>query len=287
MMPQLDFAVRPQHDTKRSLILSHLAHLEDEHPSGSLVDALCGLSRDPPVQAAIAQSELQLDDVSYYLNVIDRIYDPEYLPSDQEILRCQNSSGITETMLQIGGLTYRLLDVRGTGSMRKWLPCFADVSALVFVAPIDQYDETLPHDPDIVSASLLLIPGAFAYSDPEPPAGCSHALRRHVQLALVCQQAGHPPPRRHRRVRGEAAASSARRPFPRLHRRPRLRRRMRLHIEAFCVLEQVLADETDLCTLHVCEGHATDQMSVVHPTFDERVLNEIHSHPIQDTGHNS
>jgi guanine nucleotide-binding protein subunit alpha len=58
-----------------------------------------------------------------YFDSILRIGQPNYMPSDQDILRSRvKSTGITETTFAIGDLTYRMLDVGGQRSERKkWL----------------------------------------------------------------------------------------------------------------------------------------------------------------------
>jgi guanine nucleotide-binding protein G(i) subunit alpha len=155
-MSQLDLGIQPQNDTRRSLVRSHPPYLEDNHLPDDLGDALRGLWADPGVQAVISRPELHLDeDAAYYLGAIGRVRGPKYLPSDQDIVQCQKSTGVAEMILRAGALTYRLFDVRGNGSMRKWLPCFENVTALLFVVSIDQYDEALPDESDIASISLL------------------------------------------------------------------------------------------------------------------------------------
>ena len=87
-----------------------------------------------------------------YFNAIDRMADPNYLPTDQDILRSRvKTTGITETMFRVGELTYRLFDVGGQRSERKkWIHCFENVTALVFLVSLSEYDQMLYEDESVV-----------------------------------------------------------------------------------------------------------------------------------------
>ena len=98
---------------------------------------------------------------------LDRLFAPDYVPTDQDILRCRiKTTGITETEFQVGPLTYRyvvmlqllalirnysMFDVGGQRSERKkWIHCFEDVTALLFLVAISGYDQVLVEDRDTV-----------------------------------------------------------------------------------------------------------------------------------------
>jgi guanine nucleotide-binding protein G(i) subunit alpha len=76
---------------------------------------------------------------------------PNYLPNDQDILRSRvKTTGITETMFSVGELTYRLFDVGGQRSERKkWIHCFENVTALVFLVALSEYDQMLYEDESV------------------------------------------------------------------------------------------------------------------------------------------
>lgn len=76
---------------------------------------------------------------------------PGYLPNDQDILRSRvKTTGITETMFRVGELTYRLFDVGGQRSERKkWIHCFENVTALVFLVALSEYDQMLYEDESV------------------------------------------------------------------------------------------------------------------------------------------
>ena len=57
------------------------------------------------------------------------------------------TTGIIETTFRYKDLTYRLFDVGGQRSeRRKWIECFDDVTAVIFVASLSGYDLKLFED---------------------------------------------------------------------------------------------------------------------------------------------
>ncbi len=90
---------------------------------------------------------LDADSSSYYSN-IDRLFAPNYLPSDQDVLRSRlRTTGITETLFELGQLNYHMFDVGGQRSERKkWVHCFEGVHCLMFVAALSGYDQCLVED---------------------------------------------------------------------------------------------------------------------------------------------
>jgi hypothetical protein len=93
------------------------------------------------------------DSAGYYFDSIDRIGDPEFVPDDQDVLRSRvKTTGITETVFVIGELRYRMFDVGGQRSERKkWIHCFENVTAIVFLVALSEYDQHLYEDDTVVS----------------------------------------------------------------------------------------------------------------------------------------
>jgi guanine nucleotide-binding protein subunit alpha len=95
-----------------------------------------------------------------YFDDVDRISLPNFVPNDQDVLRTRvKTSGITETKFLIGDLTYRMVDVGGQRSERKkWIHCFEDVTAIIFMVAISEYDQVLFEDETVnrISESLML-----------------------------------------------------------------------------------------------------------------------------------
>lgn len=64
------------------------------------------------------------------------------------------TTGITETVFDLGQLTYRMFDVGGQRSERKkWIHCFENVNCLMFLVAISGYDQCLVEDKDGVSCA--------------------------------------------------------------------------------------------------------------------------------------
>ena len=85
--------------------------------------------------------------LSYFDNIA-RIAQHDYMPNDQDVLRSRvKTTGITETTFIIGELTYRMFDVGGQRSERKkWIHCFENVTTILFLVAISEYDQLLFED---------------------------------------------------------------------------------------------------------------------------------------------
>ena len=134
-------------------IMSLPHQIEGDRLDREVAQAIHALWQDSGVRQAFARSrEYQLNDsAAYYFDSIDRIGSAQYVPSDQDVLRSRvKTTGITETTFQIGELRYRMFDVGGQRSERKkWIHCFENVTAIVFLVAISEYDQMLYEDESI------------------------------------------------------------------------------------------------------------------------------------------
>ena len=127
---------------------------------------------------------------SYYSN-IDRLFARDYLPSDQDVLRSRlRTTGITETLFELGQLNYHMFDVGGQRSERKkWVHCFEGVHCLMFVAALSGYDQCLVEDKTAVRTDLRCISSTYnILTQPvlaEPNAGSIASLRVYNEPDLV------------------------------------------------------------------------------------------------------
>ncbi|KAI1344860.1 G protein alpha subunit [Xylariaceae sp. FL0016] len=107
---------------------------------------------DSGVQKAILKgNEYALhDNLAYFCEDADRLWSKGYVPTDQDLLRSRlRTTGITETVFDLGQLTYRMFDVGGQRSERKkWIHCFENVNCLMFLVAISGYDQCLVEDKD-------------------------------------------------------------------------------------------------------------------------------------------
>ncbi|RUS13582.1 guanine nucleotide-binding protein subunit alpha [Endogone sp. FLAS-F59071] len=131
-------------------ILALPSQIEGDNLPHDVAVAIRSLWADDNVQVCFSRSrEYQLNDsAKYYFDSIDRIAQSNYIPSDQDVLRSRvKTTGITETTFVVGDLTYRMFDVGGQRSERKkWIHCFENVTAIVFMVAISEYDQLLLED---------------------------------------------------------------------------------------------------------------------------------------------
>ncbi|KAI8334763.1 guanine nucleotide-binding protein subunit alpha [Chlamydoabsidia padenii] len=133
-----------------TIILNLPSQIEREFLPNDVSHAVRVLWKDPNLQSVFARSrEYQLNDsAKYYFDSIERIGDSNYIPTDQDVLRSRvKTTGITETTFMIDDLTYRMFDVGGQRSERKkWIHCFENVTAIIFLVAISEYDQVLIED---------------------------------------------------------------------------------------------------------------------------------------------
>lgn len=159
-MDQLDISLSPLNAAHRSVLLTLPLNFEDDFQQ-DLANAIQKLWRDPGVTEAVRRSsEFQLNDSAvYYFNSIERMSSPKYLPTDQDILRSScRTTGIYETTIKMGELTYKVFDTGGQRSERKkWIHCFENVTVLVFVVSLSEYNQTLRENETTVSPFCPLL----------------------------------------------------------------------------------------------------------------------------------
>ena len=145
---------------------------------------------------------------SYYSN-IDRLFARDYLPSDQDVLRSRlRTTGITETLFELGQLNYHMFDVGGQRSERKkWVHCFEGVHCLMFVAALSGYDQCLVEDKTAVCALLRIIYSLYSTLTQcclaEPNAGSVASLRVYNEPNLVQEFFNHPFPQQNGPFQGK------------------------------------------------------------------------------------
>ncbi|PVU93081.1 hypothetical protein BB561_003483 [Smittium simulii] len=150
-MSYLDIPLNNQSNEKYTSVLMNTSPQVDSDifPSEA-AEAIKILWADPDVQYCFSRSsEFQLNDsAQYYFNSIDRLSQPEFIPTNQDVLKSRvKTTGINETSFKVGELTYRMLDVGGQRSERKkWIHCFENVTAILFLVAISEYDQVLIED---------------------------------------------------------------------------------------------------------------------------------------------
>lgn len=143
-----------QADNYGSVQRADLRKLVEEAKEDTLslaaASAMKVLWEDPAVKQAYKhRSKFVLyDSTAYFVGRLDDVARPDYLPTEADIFRSRvPTTGIVETSFVIEGNKFRIIDVGGQRSERKkWVHCFEDVTAVLFVANIGAYDQTLYED---------------------------------------------------------------------------------------------------------------------------------------------
>jgi len=119
------------------------------------IDATVGqaikeLWADPGIQMVWdRRGEFQIvESLKYYFQNIDRLMTEDYLPTKDDILYARvRTSGIVTERYSIDGSSFEMYDVGGQRNERKkWIHCFDDVTAVIFVAALSEYDQKLFED---------------------------------------------------------------------------------------------------------------------------------------------
>ncbi|KAJ3168543.1 guanine nucleotide-binding protein subunit alpha [Geranomyces variabilis] len=140
----------PSNERFRDTLRATNVEQAPESLAPDIVAAIKALWKDPGVRAAYARrSEYDLQDsCSYFFDDADRVCASNYTPTDRDILRARvRTTGITSSDFTVGDLTYHMYDVGGQRSeRRKWLHCFENVTAVVFMVALSEYDQVLAED---------------------------------------------------------------------------------------------------------------------------------------------
>ncbi|MEQ2205324.1 Guanine nucleotide-binding protein G(i) subunit alpha-1 [Xenoophorus captivus] len=149
---KIDFGEAARADDARQLFIL-AGSAEEGFMTAELAGVIKRLWVDRGVQACFSRSrEYQLNDsAAYYLNDLDRISQPTYIPTQQDVLRTRvKTTGIVETHFTFKDLHFKMFDVGGQRSERKkWIHCFEGVTAIIFCVALSDYDLVLAEDEEM------------------------------------------------------------------------------------------------------------------------------------------
>ncbi|KAL3482369.1 guanine nucleotide binding protein, alpha subunit [Aspergillus californicus] len=113
-------------------------------------DSMTDMWNDSGVQKAVSKGhEFALhDNLNYFFNSLERLFESGWLPDNQDMLQARlRTTGITETLFELGQMNFRMMDVGGQRSERKkWIHCFEGVQCLLFMVALSGYDQCLVED---------------------------------------------------------------------------------------------------------------------------------------------
>uniref|UniRef100_A0A060TB66 ARAD1D25520p n=1 Tax=Blastobotrys adeninivorans TaxID=409370 RepID=A0A060TB66_BLAAD len=105
---------------------------------------------DDGIRQAMDQAHLfQLEvNVRYYFDHIFEFASPDYRASDNDIVQGRiKTTGISQFNFDVKGVNFNFFDVGGQRpERRKWIHCFDNVTAVLFVAAVSEYDQVLFED---------------------------------------------------------------------------------------------------------------------------------------------
>jgi len=105
---------------------------------------------DPGIQVCYENRRLLQfpDSGKYFLDKVLKICTPDYIPTQEDLLRSRvKTTGIIETEFEIEKTRFNMFDVGGQRTERKkWIHCFENVTCVIFVAAISEYDQVLCED---------------------------------------------------------------------------------------------------------------------------------------------
>ncbi|KAL5495940.1 hypothetical protein ACEPAI_1404 [Sanghuangporus weigelae] len=117
-------------------------------------DDMRSLWLDPTIRQMLARRKLRLEDsAGFFLDDVERVAAIDYSPSDDDVVRARlRTMGVQEYRFVFdkgseAGQEWLMYDVGGTRTLRQaWASYFDDVNAIIFLAPINCFDEKLAED---------------------------------------------------------------------------------------------------------------------------------------------
>lgn len=160
------FAPGAQSSTAESITMDWSSRDDPGRIFVACADDLRELWEDDLVQRTVARQRPTIrESPGFFMDDLPRITSRGYIPTEDDILRARiKTVGVQEHRLRFergpdSGLEWRIFDVGGARNQRlRWAAYFQDVNAIIFLAPISPFDQTLAEDPRMnrVKDSLLL-----------------------------------------------------------------------------------------------------------------------------------
>ncbi|KAJ6230017.1 guanine nucleotide-binding protein g(o) subunit alpha [Anaeramoeba flamelloides] len=126
------------------------------------LNAIIELWKDTGFKEAYERrSEFQLPDTAnYFLDNAERVSKEGYMPNDFDILSCRiPTTGVNEIDVDVDESNWLVIDVGGQRSeRRKWIHQFDNVSIVIYVIALSEYNQKLFEDEEVnrLRESLLL-----------------------------------------------------------------------------------------------------------------------------------
>jgi len=128
--------------------LEEASNIEELLPT--VIEEIKALWKDAGIRKAFEQrNKFQIfDQAQYFLDKPDRFSAPDFLPNEEDIIKCRGKTlGVVEMHFEVDNNSFTIVDVGGQRNERKkWIHCFEGVAAVIFVTSLSEYDQTLFED---------------------------------------------------------------------------------------------------------------------------------------------
>lgn len=143
----------PQAEAAKMRVLSVLNNIDRAQQYSPEIGGDVALLWDNPgIQQCVARkNEFQLlDSATYFLKQAVQLASLSYVPTDEDVLRARTiTTGIVTVPFRVknSGFNFELVDVGGQRTeRRKWIHVFQDVTAVMFIISLSDYNQTLYED---------------------------------------------------------------------------------------------------------------------------------------------
>nr|CAB3250013.1 guanine nucleotide-binding protein G(q) subunit alpha [Phallusia mammillata] len=181
----VNLGIKYEHETSKATADKFSAFTRDDETlvMENQVTELLSFWEDSGVQKCYLRGNEYhlLDSASYYMSHLQRITAINYLPTLQDILRARlPTSGITEYLFDIDSFIFGIVDVGGQKTeRRKWIHCFENVTSIVFLAALSEYDQTIPEDE--ISQDLRYTLGSVRHQQTNKPMVRTNSEHLHIK----------------------------------------------------------------------------------------------------------
>jgi len=157
-------------DGNSKLAKKILDHPESYKSTPEDAESYAAVWADKGIQDVVRRSREYhlIDSAPYFMKECSRVVEAAFVPNNQDILRCRlATTGVHFTKFTTGKdkQTFRMYDVGGQrGERKKWIHCFENVTAILYVASLIEYDQVLAEDRsrNRLEESLALFDGVIS-----------------------------------------------------------------------------------------------------------------------------
>lgn len=148
---RVNFNIEYEKDSKFEALDTELAAIDaDTEFTEELAAKIQDLWNSEVIQGIfLRKSEFWLlDGAEYYFEHALRIAEVDFIPTDEDMVMTRvRTTGIVVTEFTEGPITYSMVDVGGQRSeRRKWINCFDDVKAVIFLVGLSGYNQVMFED---------------------------------------------------------------------------------------------------------------------------------------------